>query len=777
MELQKSTLFMKNFSFLICIFYVLNGFSCGWSEDAETTRLALFKAERANFLKLRYFNYSGSIYASSNEISVRDQRQNCYEWRTKLGNSVNENDIFTILYKTDSEVFETAFLSKTMTQAFKDNTFIAFLLQPKNKVFLNYVLTAKRLEFNGDLTNNSENRFEGWDSIETNYYDNQQPKPFADYENLDDLILKTKDPFLKQRYAFLNLRNSFYTNEKQKVIDLYSTYFEKNKNSILAPWAMYYMALCLNDEVLSNYYLSQVFLNCDDKSLAVYQHFNFDFLNETLLLAKNNDEKSAIYVLNSIHNPSPQLTQLKQICELNPNSSYFSFLISREINKLEDWIFTPKYTNLAPTVLASTNNWYNDYEKARQENLVKDSAYLKELKVFLISQMPNFIDDQKEFMATAIAQLCFIDDDVESGKSFVNQISSNANASVLMQKNIQLALISLKQNDIMSNETKQNLYTNFQVIENLVESDTDLLKSLYSLFRIASKEYFNKKDIATAGLLFYKSDNKKNTYNRDYFYNYIGFFERYGVINDIDNLIKMVGNDTKSPFENYICSGTTTSDINVYKEVKGTLAFRNDDLELAQKTFAEMPKDFWDKNYEFKNYLNENPFFPKVIDYNGKRNFNYNFNKATFVSSILRLKKSKTASDLIKLGHAYFNVSRDGNAWMMNHYGQVGDYSYNNYVYGAYQNDISLNTKGNYYTCEIAKFYYQKALKVAVNKEQKAMASLMIFECEYHNFLNLPYNENQKFVHGKEIYDFNSKYVTTKVYRDYNCPLLEQFIN
>ena len=239
----------------------------------------------------------------------------------------------------------------------------------------------------------------------------------------------------------------------------------------------------------------------------------------------------------------------------------------------------------------------------------------------------------------------------------------------------------------------------------------------------------------------------------------------------------------KTSFENYICRGTTNSDINVYKDLKGTIAFRDNNLELAYNTFAEMPKDFWQKNYEYKNFLNEDPFFPKILMSTKERKFDHVFNKTEFVKTLLELKKKNTAESNLQLGHAFFNVSCWGNAWMMTAYG-TGSYfgdGYSDYVFGRSRSEREKKYQnGNYLNCNLAKNYYQKVLFLSKNKEEKAMASLMIFECDYVSFAvttNFLGTENVKFRPGKEIYSFNSVYRNTKTFKRYNCPLLQDFIN
>jgi len=770
---------MRVFSSLLFLLNLQVSFACGWSVSPETSRLVLFKAQREGFFKLTPFYYSADYYYSTNTVSGVDQELNCLEWQKKLGNQINPKDVHTILYETDAEQFENDFESKSLKKAFEKNTFIEALLLPKNKAFLNYILFAKKLEYNS----NTDVKWESWEQVGYHSKDHK----LADLENFEKKIKTAKDAFLKQRYAFLILRYSFYAQDKNEVIRLYDTYFAENKNTILEPWALYYKALCIDDLPLQNYLLSKVFATCEEKSFAVLQHYNRKLTAETLALAQNNEERSVILSIESFRNPGPDLKTIKEVYELSPNSLNLSFLIGREINKLEDWIFTPQYTtNGSPSVVFDGMSWYENYAKAKEENFNKDILYLRELEYFLIAIREQTSGEQKEYITAAIAQLCFMDDDIELGKKYTNMISDKANASIQMQKNIQLALVSLKQDDL-KNETVQNqLFKYFDSVENLVETDSGLFKNLYSLYRIASGEFYKKNDRVIAGLLMMKSDLKNEGeysgyYNTPYFYNYIGYFERTATVEDVDKLIALQQKEDKTPFEKYICSGTIAPNVDYYKDLKGTIAFRNNDLELAYETFSSMPKDFWEKNYSFGDFLNENPFTPKILQKQEERKFDYRFNKAEFIAKLIQLKKQNTASSNLQLANAYFNVSYLGNSWMMVAYDWTSGESYIDYVYGDNSEKEKTYQKGNYYSLTMAKMYYEKALKMSKNKNEKALASLMIFECNYYNhyanIISVEEEEKNPFRAGKELVDFYSLYKTTPTFKKYNCPLLESFIN
>ncbi len=786
MERKTYSTIFRNFNIAFLLFFSPNIFSCGWSESYETSRLSLFRASRSSFVKLGDYAYSLDLISEFTQISDRDQKQNCREWIAKLGGNIKIDDVYTILYQTESEVFQNALESKKLTTIFKDNSFAASLNLPKNKPFLNYISIAKEMEY----INQVGGKWESW-----NEPNNQQErKNFIGNRSIqfDELIKNTKDTFLKQRYAFLCLRSSFYyqcpaSKTSQSIEELYDAYFKDNNKTVLAPWAMYYMALSLENKALANYYLSKVLVNCDDKGNAVIRHFDEKLTNETLAFAKNDLERGIIKSIKLFRNPAPALEDLKEISLLMPESEYFSFLVQREVNKIEDWIFTPKYSNStrSDNIDYSENKTEADYAKARLENEQKDLKYLQDLKSLLIEIQEKSLGEQKDFLSAAIAQLCFINDEIDAGNSYTQQISEQANPTIQLQKNLQLALVALKQNDLKTPETQEKLYGFFNNIENAVETDNSLYKSMYSLYRIASNDFYNKKDITTAGLLYMKSEDKKFDYDyyygsRVYFYNYIGYFDRMATPRDMDVLIALVEKRDKTNFEKYICSGNITQDTNVYRDLKGTLAFRNNDFELASKTFDEMSKDFWQKNYEFKNYLNEDPFFPKALQTNPEsRNFDYKFNKAEFVRTLLKLQKSKLASDYLKLANAYFNVSVYGNAWMMCNYEMSGG-SYNDYIYGDSLENQKKYGLGNYLNLNLAKQYYKKALLASTNNEQKAVCSLMLFECDYYNGSAFKYDKEGKFISfykSNEIKNLYSIYNKTKVFQKYNCPLLENFIN
>ena len=252
-----------------------------------------------------------------------------------------------------------------------------------------------------------------------------------------------------------------------------------------------------------------------------------------------------------------------------------------------------------------------------------------------------------------------------------------------------------------------------------------------------ANEFYKKGDIVSMCLLKTAYDFEQS-YPKDYqvpafaseYYGRLRLFDMYASTSDMDKLIILIEKQNKTDFEKFLCNQPFNK-IDAYKDLKGTIAFRNGDLKLAFETFKSMDQQFWKNNYEYAMYLNEDPFVPKF--FKTKRDFGYEFNKTRFVKSLLDLEvlaagkdKKKVADAYLKLGHAYYNTSYYGNSWMMMSYGWSSGDSY--YTPNPKETCASMWIK-NYRTPVLAAGYYQKAYSMAQDKEQKAYATLMLVSC------------------------------------------------
>lgn len=800
MEFKKYQNIMRSFSLLILLFSFQVSFACVDNYNTtERVRIAFFEAKRAGFLGLSPFHYSTDRYFSISYFTdncFNELRSlNCLDWKEKIGNRVVTDDIYDILYNTKSDEFVSAYKAKSLNLTFKGNTFITNLLLPKNKDLLDCVLFAKKIEY--------DNWYVPFNSIDIKSYKQK--------------LLNTKDVFLRQRYAFLILKYYYYKQDSKEVVRLYHTYFEKKLNTTLGLLALDYAHTYCKVNFSSSYELTNFLIYSGYSPSIILQDKDVRLTLQTMNLAENSNAKSIDLATMSFRDPGPCLIKIKEIAKLSPNNMLLAFLIGREINKVEDWIYTPQYTNYISTVvydyLDYEGNEARDFETVKKENYTKDILYLRKLRAFLINMLDRTSGEQKDFVTAAIAQLYFIDNEVNLGEKYTNMISDKANASIQMQKNIQLALASLKQDDLKNKKVQYKLAAYFNSVESLAKHNIELNRCLYSLYLAASDEFSKQGDEAIAGLFFIKaaiSKCKNNSEQSEFClsdYDYVGYFERHAKIKDLDYLIKLKTKQNKSSFEKLICSDAMQN-VNLYKDIKGTLAFRENDLDLAYKTFASMPADFWSKTEFFSDYLNEDPSIAKVLKTPENRKFDYVFNKSAFILRLIKLKNQNTFESNLELAHSYFNVSYYGNSWKMISYDrfQVSD-GYIEYA-DSNQKNKEKYQNGNYYDLTIAKKYYEKALKLAKNDEEKALANLMIFECNYYRYEFSGFNSyaldyfpykysgfyfdpvyyifypfyNYDFGIGKfkgvrELTNFYTVYRSTETFKKYNCPTIENFIN
>lgn len=785
MALKQFPVITRFLAVSLALLITVEAVACPWGDDEETLRLAVFKSATPAMEKFTPFYYS-EHYLNEYEIKDnQDRKRNCAEWNERLGGNVNEDDIYEIQYCTKPENFQTAYKEGTLSKTFEGNSFIKALLLPSNKALLEYFAFAKEMEYEG---NPQDSRWESWDDrAPKNYWDKPEDTTGVDENTLlpiEKRLATCKDMFLQQRYAFMLIRYGRQDNAKP----LYNTYFaNENVKSVTKAWAMLFYAYNCKDKAEQNYWLSKCFDLCNEKVIAVAQWYNHDAQQQTLKLAKNNHERAVIITLDAIRNPGPAFGQIKEINRLDPGSSYFNLLISREVNKFEDWLFPVQMEGNSPDVYTDIWNEQDSYTSIRKKNYRKDMAYLRRFREYLIEVYNKTpAGANQDYLASAIAHLSFMADLNEEGYKYASAISARAPKSVLVQKYVELALISLKQEDITTDATKQELYVALEQVEKMAKDDETYLKSLSTLLRLTAAAYNNKGDMATASLLFNAAQMYKGSEEWHYFpneepysYGFVAYLDQYATLKDVDNLLKLIDKKNKTPFEKFISSGTLTYKA-CYLNFKGTLAFRQDKLAEAYEAFAQVPDS---SAYKMLPYSDEsgadsiNPFYPRVLDYAIKSaEVGHNFTKKAFLKEMLRLKTKADADSYLKLGHAYYNAGYLGNAWFMCTYYQGNEYW--QVDFGSLTKNKRKYSNGNYANLTTAKAYYLKAYNVATNNEQRALATLMLHVCERSIDYTGDFYWAEKQAHKptKWVKQFYGRYANTKIFEQYNCPGLEMYL-
>jgi len=764
---------------------------------------------------LQPFTYilSSSYYPSDDYLTSdpdeNDRYRNCSEWLTACKNKPSLNDIYKIQYNTTASLFIKAYEENTLNDVFENNSFIKFLTEKGNEALLNYMLFAKKAELH-EIGNSS--RFEEWNYRYYNYRvwddNSDQEKATAKRSLLSEAksrLDKETSSFLKQRYAFQVCRLYYQTKQFPDVIKTYDKYFGKiDKNNLMSVWGGLFKAMATSPEDSERYRLFiQVFNNSDEKKFRSVQLFE-EIFDEEGFTPK---ELSTARVMVSLRNPGRALEQIKNAYELDKGNEYIPFLVLREINKLEDWLITPlfygKYsiTNSDPFHCAYYNKWYEEYKKKhpeekeegeekdddereaelQEENLNTDMEYMAELKALIIDMLSSAKGETKDFYAISLAHISLLQENTADANKYMAMVSDKANPSILLQKKLETIWLATKTQDIESGKFKDIFMQNITDLDRISMPGYQNNNMLYTLTLSLANEYLKKGNRVYGNLMRLKSDSYDHA-GSDWYFSYRSgdryatteYFDKNASISDMDILISLLEKTKKSAFEEYLCNQPLGS-VNAYKEIKGTIAFRNNDLQLAYTTFASMPKDYWrGDSFYFGGYLNEDPFSPKGLKANKYRTYDYEFNKADFVKELIDLQekaskdKAKSADYYNKLGDAYFNTSYWGNSWMMMRYSwSIGDTSYSKI-------DCLPEWMRNYMTAGVSREYYEKALKEAVNDEQKAYATLML---RYIHYLCFTFREQSTDSQlAKRYADNLAKYTNTQAYKLFRSNCTAPFI-
>ncbi|MCL1937112.1 MAG: hypothetical protein FWF52_01790 [Candidatus Azobacteroides sp.] len=772
--------------FLSKLLYGSYGFeakACGYIELPEEIRMMMFRAQLPEMKALQMFYYTpNEYYTDEPDPQQNDRFRNCVEWQNQLGKSVSWDDIYVILYKTEPNEFIEAYNNGQLKTLYPKNTFVEQLSIPSNKNCMDYLLLAKKVE--STERSISGGRFESWDSIygeadETSY--TAQKRNY--YLEASKYLTNAKNTFLKERYAYQVCRLGYQLKKYADVEQTYDTYFKelKPESSLMNVWSLLFKAISidvLGQKQEANQLYALVFDRCDEKKFRCIQLFNGE---EDIPFDIDAHLQGVMYVMQMINYPGKALDSLKVIYNLDAESAYLPFLIMREINKLEDWIFTPEYY---------VSNYGADhcYEQTAEsneqtmENLRTDLQYLDSLKNFVTVLRENAQQDKKDFYSMALAHLSLMQENDSEAQKYLSSIPKKAAPGILLQKKLENVWLAIHTQNISKPAFKDYFVQHIAALQNLSVENFDNNKMLYSLTLKLSKEYLKKNDIVTADLLQMKSEYYRTfpeeyyyyRYYQDYYYQVIQQFDMNASVADIDQLIALLSNNKKSKFELFLCDQPIGS-IDAYKDLKGTLAFRKNDLKTAYETFASMPQDFWEKTYEFATYLNEDPFFPKGLK--KKRDFTYRFNKTDFVKTLLDLeegaKKDKNlqAANYLKLGNAFFNCSYWGNSWMMTSYSQsILDVDFDK------PNCASDWEIKNYYTCDRAASYYKKALESDATQEEKAFATLMLYKCNFLKYFYSNTYAKEKNAAREYALAFNSTFKNTQTFKDFSCPGINNFL-
>ena len=646
--------------FSVCLLS-LPGVSCWYGTEFEDVRYIILNPTLIqNKAWWTYFYTSKYNYIDSYSPGNADEVAIATEWKKKFNLRTSVSDIETYLFYSGDTLPDNPFGKEIQNK-------------PVLKTYFEFAKECETILY----------RVDSWGDMN---YDS------VGLENSNLLargvqyIDKQTGSFWKKKYAFQTLRLAFYKGDYSTFNTLYDTYFPLGKEKEPVDWwATHYKSMVLEktDKDSANYLHALVFSHSSNKMRVSKNWFsskNFDRLKR---LAKNNEELSDLYVLKAVINPGKALEDIKEVLRLNRNHTLLSLLLIREMNKLEDWVGTHKYSDYY-------GEWKNHYITGMQvKALANDYYYLRAFyKLYQGIEPPSENTDLFHLIG---ANLAIMNQDIAGAKRYMSLVKSTDEQIVFQKKTLEIMLLVLTEN-VADRSTADELGKRLQYLLRNKELSPESKKITFSVMKFLAYHFREKGMNHLTGLLNYIADDKfcGSCKFGSLEYNIVDYFQYNGKPTDVEKVIALFDKTDKTELEKFLLIPYPNA--NYFRELLGTLYMREGNVKKARDAYAALPSEFW-AAFDNLEYLDEDPFTnSKQLGVTIWKTYP---NKLQITEKLLKLEEGAPTNpkNLITLGHAWFNFSDAGNAWFMLDY----EWSHGSSNHSEYISDLARKKSLSYY--------------------------------------------------------------------------------
>ena len=708
----------------------LNIFACGYTPYGEDVRYCLFRPDYFNFGAYQAFYYNADQWGFDYFRGSRRSdfyESNILDWYNFAQKKVPLADIETFNYQ----------LKLTDIRTNSGNAFIDYLYKNKKTAAIKYLTFAKKCEdFNASVGEDVWERNSRADFVN---YMKFYKQIYAAYQS------ETSD-YLKRKYAFQCIRLSFYGGDMDSINVIFNEMFRNSKKDYLYYWSLYFT--CFSNESQRELNVANLFAYSQEKALAVYHYFHENYsVKDALASAKSKSDIANIYIYASAQKVDKNLDYLKLIYDNDSNSKMLDFLLLREINKLEDWIYTPYYSNYLPSILEQNYYWNNTQDKITTEVLrersEKDRLYAKEMLDFINKTDFSKVNNPVLWKSAQI-QLLFMTRQFNECVAKADDFLKKHSGEKISEEVDQIKALCLTANQsfgkaIVKDEVKpifQKYRSNSRFVF-AMGRELEFLGNLPdAMAMISSINKDNQYSMYSEGLsgVEWKGNRLKTTDNMSYFYEYFDYLDFVYSANQLQIVVNKINSKIEVGFEKDLYQ-YLLKDKNYLTDLLGTKYLRENQLNKALATFRSLPKKYWNDNYNpwerdrYNDWLSfdANPFYSfKYTDEFIPHKEKYIVTKLSVTEHLVSyLNKANDPKNpdrdyyYFLIGNCFLNMTDIGNSWMMRRYESRTSYS------DGYYDDSYVDEK-EYRTRLLSQHYYQLAHNQAKTEKFKALCIRMI---------------------------------------------------
>jgi hypothetical protein len=619
------------------------------------------------------------------------------------------------------------------------------VIDSKVKGFIQFLYFAKQIEAI------SLQQLDEWDIEQGMKKNFASPEIIAELENRYHI---ESDPFLKNRYWFQVAKAKYYSIDKSSII----SFFDKTKETVKKN-NLYYRALSYvagahykqRNYTLSNYLYSIVYYNCKEmRSIAAYnfhpqEQSDFD---SSLQLASNNNEKIALWTLYGYY--ADELKAIREISKLDTKNEHIDFLLAHFINNEE------KRLNSEAELKNAV-----EYKNVLKENVNPEAVLL----IDSIARQENTSRPFLWYMGAGYFQIL-------AGNYKLADIYLEKSSKLISNKPLainQIRLLQLVNNilriDSITKQHEEKLVSELDWLYNKCPNDS--IKSFRYNHTVSWSKYYLSSLYKSQGNHVFSEILDPST---NYYINQ----------NNIDKMIEYFTKKDMSSWDSIIIGQYefTLSDLYDYVSIKNTYIYpENLDKAIYYMELSQHSNDTLDCD----------PFLGRIKDICECTEGNVPNIRFTKIDLLRRMKDlqlliakgERTYEHYLALGNAFYNITYFGNSRefyfnaIINNYGIYIDPLYKSWL---------LNSS-------IANTYFNNALQVANNNEQKALCVYMMSKCERNTFyteryyedgfLRDSYNQDTNYLAWNGFVKLKNEYSNTSFYKQVikECGYFKSYIS
>ena len=197
---------------------------------------------------------------------------------------------------------------------------------------------------------------DAWDNIAWAYDNNDIGRNVLAgnvFKKIDELKSSKLDDFIRGRLSYLELRLCYYTNKTQRLRSIFENEFNSRPKDWLYYSANYYYAISFGESKEYNKELLALLRKSRDKKGRILDllYFNLTDMDDDFVANLPEESRYDLLAMKILRDPrSNSLEDLKKLISMEPNNPFIPLLLTREINKAEQFYH-----------VTFTNNWYSTF--------------------------------------------------------------------------------------------------------------------------------------------------------------------------------------------------------------------------------------------------------------------------------------------------------------------------------------------------------------------------------------------------------------------------------